>query len=166
LFSFRYPALLFPALVALISLFWIASTDSSGAFLGITISVLLMGGGTSLFLLYQYVSDNKAELKKDGGVPQEFKERVNKEWRFLSNQINQLLAKQTYVDYDDLSTIATLWEVPQKYMNYALVQFAIKNPKKTKFASLYSLNTNYPVNGEEKVLINLESINNSDYYYG
>jgi hypothetical protein len=170
LFSFRYPALLFPAVVALVILFWIASTDSSAMFLAFVVFVLLFGGIPFLMWLRQYVTDSKtvvkkAELKQENTIPQEFKERVSKEWRFLSSQINELLAQQTYVDCDDLVAISTVWEVPPDYMNYVLVQFAIKNPRKTKFASLNSRRYDYSVNGGEKVLINLETIDESPYYH-
>ena len=164
LFSFRHPVLLFPAVVALVSLFWIASTEPSGAFLGILSALLLIFGGGFLIGLYQYMAD-----KKESGIPQEFKERVTKEWRFLSNQINELLVKQEYVDSEDLVTISTVWEVPQKYMDYILVQFAIKNPKRTKFASLYFIATDghsVDINLGEKVLVNLETVKKSIYHIG
>lgn len=168
LFSFRHPALLFPAVVALVCLFWIASTDQSGAFLGIVSALLFIFGGGFLAWLYQYVADEKAGIKKESGIPQEFKERVSKEWRFLSSQINELLAKQEYVDCEDLLAISTIWEVPEEYMNYVLVQFAIKNPKKTKFGGLYFWTSDnsrtIDVNSGETVLINLETIEESRYY--
>jgi hypothetical protein len=168
LFGFRHPALLFPAVVALVCLFWIASTDESGALLIMLSTVLLLFGGVFLAWLYDYVAKQKAGINKGSGIPQEFKERVSKEWRFLSSQINQLLAKEPYVDSEDLITISTLWEVPQEYMNYILVQFAIKNPKRTKFGSLFFKSSDdgrfIDVNSGNKVLINLETIEESIYY--
>lgn len=165
LFSFRYPALLFPAIVALIVLFWIALLDSSGMFPAFVFLALVFGSVG----LYQYVTNNKVKVMKvesvhETVIPQEFKERVSKEWRFLSIQITELLAQQTYIDCEDLVAISTLWDVPQEHMSYVLVQYAIKNPKKTRFASLYSLPNGFPVKRGEKVLVNLETVDDSTYY--
>jgi len=165
LFSFRNPPLLFPAIVAFVSLFWVASTESTGVFLGAVIAILVMFGIPLLIGLNSYVSDNRQETKKDSGIPEEFKEKINLEWKFLSSQINEILAKQMWVDSEDLGTIATIWEVPENYMNYVLAHFAVKNSRKTKFGYLYSRENDYPVNYGQKVLINLETLNRDKFYY-
>lgn len=164
LFSFRNPPLLFPAVVALVSLFWIASTESSGAFLGAVGAILLVFGIPLMIGVYSYASTNWEETKNEKGIPQEFKDRVNAEWKFLSSQINGFLSKQMWVDTEDLSTIATVWEVPEYYMNYVLAQFAVKNPKKVNFGYLYKRDNDRPVNMGEKVLINLETIDREKFY--
>jgi hypothetical protein len=163
LVSFRNPLLLLPGIIALISLFWIASTESSGVYFGLVIMLTIILGIPLLITAFFFVKETSVNPSKEASIPKEFKERVNQEWEFLSSHINEYLTTQMWVNANDLSTIAAIWEVPEYYMNYVLAQFALKNYKKTRYGYLYSRTKNFPVYLGGKVLINLEAIDYDEY---
>ena len=156
LLRFRKPLLLFPAVVSVITLLWIAaSADKSGS--------LVITLGMACFLGFAFLLAHRmtyGSTTSDG----ELKHKIEDKWSHLKKRIKVELSRKQWVSPYDLSDFAEVWGVPLKAMAYALAKYAVEYPNQTKYGRVYRLEDDQPVSGLENVLVNLENFEYDKYY--
>ena len=160
LFHFKKPILLFPLLVLVILLFWIAfAIDGSGGLAGGLGVLLFIIGFVTFFAVGMEVETSEESVTK------EEKETVDKNWEFLRGRIKLKLTRNQWLNDSDLGEIAEIWEISLNAMNYALAKYAFESPKEVEYGYVYRKKDNELISGRNPVLINLESIDEKHYWY-
>jgi len=157
---FRNPPILFPALVFVLSFFWILYlADSSRMLFGTGVFVLLAG---VLWLVYEVSSI------AEQGPSKKFKQSVDKDWEFFEKQLDSKLSRRQWIDFLDLEDIAKVWDAPIDRiddMSYVLAKYAVEHLDTVAYAHVFRRDTEDCVSGQEKVLVNLERLDREKYYF-
>ena len=160
IFKFKNPILLFPWLILIVILFWIAfAFDPSGGLAG--------GLGAILFIIF-FVSFFAYAMSTDDDeepVTEEEKGEIDKNWDFLIERINLKLKRNQWLTIHDLGEIADIWEISTSAMNYALTKYAFEFPEDVEYGYVHRREDDALISGRMPVLINLEMINDERYWY-
>ena len=147
---FERPFLLLPIIVLILLLFWISAEIAIGIIIIGTIFIISLGVPFGMDL-----NDEKERAKK----------LIDENWADIELRINLELDRQLWIGFSRLSDLATIWNFSDKFMDYALIKYAVANSDKAVYGHIYETRENEPITNS-KVLICLEKLEeNGTYYY-
>jgi hypothetical protein len=153
--KFHNPLLSAPAIISIMTLFWIASYEP--AIIGIIVVVAILSVIDAMITFGLSVVS--------GSASEESKERVEDNWEYLKERIGHRLSRQQWISYNDLKDVAVIWDVPVHNMNYVLAKYATEHPTQTAYAEVRLRGDGAVISGDDPVLINLEKLDHDKYYY-
>lgn len=140
LLEFRIPTLLFPFVIFLIILFFVAGMDVSGG------ALVILGIATAMGLIalvifradfdFEEFRDSK-QSRTTQMVSQETKIWVDSNWEFLTKSVQTHLARKPFVLTDDFRTLQATRELSTVDLRYVLARYAEKHSDEVQFGAVW-----------------------------
>jgi hypothetical protein len=160
IWHFHRPMMLFPLLVLLIILVWIVASSQT---------LLIVAGviGFILFIsIFTYAAMEAGTPISNKEIDKETKIVIDKNWDYLKKRIKIELTGYQWLDINRLTDVADLLEIDVSAISYAFARYAFENPSRVKYGYVYQRSDYEKVTGIERVLVNIEELDDEEYYFG
>jgi hypothetical protein len=157
--QFRKPALLFPFVVLLVILAGIIANSETLKIVATVIGVLLFIGFSAFGMASLSEAENNPVVDKKQKI------EIDKNWDYLKKRIKIELSGYQWINISRLSDVAELLEIDVSAISYAYAKYAYENPSKVKYGYVHSHEDTESVTGTNKVLVNIELLDNEKYYF-
>lgn len=167
-FKFRKPVLLFPFLILIALLIYIASLFGSEAAIvttGILVFIIIMVLATISDNLENHYIDPRETLTEQSKLDQ-YRTIVDSNWDEFKTMIEGKLSNKQWLSVSDFNEVMLLKGIESKALLFAFLRYAAEHPDKTHFGSIYK-KPNPPRKRKSLItkdaLVNIHKIDSEEY---